>query len=201
MALPLRPRERRTLENLLETPGLSGEFMGQIVGGVEQSALDRAAWQREKRSGLQSLLPEIADFALNAASSNVPGTLVRDAYSGYRSPMVQGALDRLLGALYPAGEGMVSPFAAPAEAPDLMNAPSDLTDPLSGFDMSAFAANIRGAIAQGISPDEVRRRILGSPNAARYLQYQPYLDQVIDQLYGAAVAPHPSGVWHPPFHP
>lgn len=195
MTLPLRPRERRTLENLLEAvgPGLDPSFGLSILSSVEQGALDRLARQREKRLGFAQMMPDVADFAANAASAGLPPSFTESAYSGFRAPVFQGGLDRLLGTLYPGGSA-VSPYAAGPEPSDLMNAPAALTDPLSAFDMASFVTNIRQAVTQGVPPDEVRRVILASPNAAEYLKFQPYLDQVIDQLYANAVPQSPSPV-------
>jgi len=104
--LRYNPYERRSLDNLSEAigSGLSGETAYDIFSGIQGGALERLAAARARRQDLLSMLPQMADFAYSTAQAGAPSELVSSAYGGFRSPMVRGALESLLGSLYPMEE-------------------------------------------------------------------------------------------------
>jgi hypothetical protein len=97
------PYERRSLNNLSDaiSAGLSGSTAYDIFSGIQGGALDRLAAARARQQSLRQMLPQMSEFALQAAQAGLPASFTQSAYGGFRSPMVQGALQSLLATLYP----------------------------------------------------------------------------------------------------
>ena len=173
--LRYNPYERRSLGNLSEAigSGLSGETAYNIFSGIQGGALDRLAAARARRQDLLSMLPQMADFAYSTAQAGAPSELVSSAYGGFRSPMVQGALQSLLDSLYPMEEagpatvqGSPGTFGANAITPDgdpLMQLARPAVSPYAAGATGGLDEEDKAAIAKTASDALIEAGTAGEP--------------------------------------
>ncbi len=156
--LRYNPYERRSLGNLSEAigSGLSGATAYDIFSGIQGGALDRLAAARARRQDLLSMLPQMADFGFQAAQAGAPSELVSSAYGGFRSPMVQGALQSLLDSLYPTqatGQHVIGQGSPGFSDVNLVGPSGDALDQLARPAVSPYA---QGTTAQALDASDLQ---------------------------------------------
>jgi hypothetical protein len=179
LALPYRPFERRTLENLLSASqsGLSPDLGYSIFDDIQQSALDRLAQQRgvrmDRRAVRQDALSGLGQQLTDAALGGVPaeGLEALASLQSTANPMIpQGGLDALVGQ---AGTLAGSVPTAGANV-----------EPLSAEDIAGIETDVQSWATGAVpSPDgnpmnlyDAMRNIVGQ------LRMQGYPEDVLEQV-------------------